>query len=157
MKVTYFIQDTGFIAVTDVCPKGFKGVVLIGKGPTTVGDITTVAEQAYAVETLKKLKVVSKAKVPDEWLEAFGYEAPSPKPAPQPEAAPEIEEFQDEVLILDQDGENFVAAVPFINRRVRQPSPIIPGDVLLFRKRCYDAGLVLGLVIMGLILLFCRI
>ena len=149
MEIRYFSKDDAFIAVTDISPKGFKGVVLIGKGPTTEGDITTVTEQAFAIETLKRLKVVPKHDVPDEWLEAFGYEAPDPKPQPV------VEEIEDEVLILDESGENFVAAVPFISRRVRQPAPT--PDEQADRRFYHNVGLIIGLVIMGLVFLFSSI
>lgn len=136
MKIAYFKTDTGYIAVTDESPKGFKDVLYVGKG----GSINKIEEQVFEISQLRKLTKVNLKDVPDAWLLALGYDHP-PMPKPEPKPAP-VEEFP----LLDADGENLVAYVPI---RRRQLAVVVQPD-----RTLYDAGLIIGLVI-GIILIAC--
>lgn len=96
MKINYYEKNGGYIAVTAESPKEFKDVLYIGRGPAKTGDHESVEEQVFSIPELKKLQPVEKTRLPDEWIEALGYEAPEiaiveasipePKPQPQPRA-----------------------------------------------------------------------
>ena len=83
MRIRYFQDAGGFIAVTQETPKGpLKGLVVVGRGPTVPGKIGTIQEQAYSTEQLLKLVPLSPLSVPDEWIAALGYEQPKHPPEP---------------------------------------------------------------------------
>ena len=90
MKITYYRDPFGgYHGVTDESPKGLDGCVCAGRGPDEHGGIETVKERAYAVQHLRKWTRVED--VPDEWLEAIGYEVQSetaPEPLPEPTFEP---------------------------------------------------------------------
>lgn len=71
MSTTYYKSGSGFIAVTSESPKGFKGVVFVGKGGQS---LTTITEQAFSVQQLHGLPTIPLSQVPVEWVEAFGYD-----------------------------------------------------------------------------------
>lgn len=118
MKIKYFEKGSGFIAVTDECPKGFKGVLYVGKE----GTLDNIVEAAFEAGQLRKLRSVALSEVPAEWVLAFGYEKP-PKPAPKPEPEPEVEAEEPEVfdVILDEEGENVIDVAPRPRRRPAAP------------------------------------
>ena len=85
MKITYYRDPFGgYHGVTDESPKGLAGCVCAGRGPKERGGIETVKERAYAVQHLQKWTRVDE--VPDDWLEAIGYEVRI-----EPETEPESE------------------------------------------------------------------
>ena len=93
MNVTYYQDEHGgYLGVTDESPKGFQGVVFVGCGPQPGGGPETVAEQAYAVDQLRRLKQVDPRDVPAEWMEAIGYEEP---------VVAELEPEPEEVTVYD--------------------------------------------------------
>jgi hypothetical protein len=89
MRIRYFQDAGGYLAVTNETPKGpLRGLVFVGRGPAG-GGIETIREQAYATDQL--LKLVPVLDVPDEWVLALGYEQPAPKfvpPLPEPKPDP---------------------------------------------------------------------
>src|SRR5215213_164232 len=93
MRISYYDDGQGgFVAVTSHCPKGFKDVLFIGKGPIPGGGIETVRETAYEKTWLSKLRQIQT--VPDDWMRAFGYEQPAEPvevfaPSPRPVVIPE--------------------------------------------------------------------
>ena len=84
MKITYYRDPFGsYHGITDESPNGLAGCVYVGRGPDERG-IETVKERAYAINVLQKWTRVDE--VPDEWLEAIGYEKVReylPEPPPQ--------------------------------------------------------------------------
>ena len=86
MKITYYRDPFGgYHCITDESPRGLAGCVCAGRGPEERGGgIETIKERAYAVKHLRKWDHV--AEVPNEWLEAIGYEVVSesvPEPLPE--------------------------------------------------------------------------
>jgi hypothetical protein len=90
MRITYYQDEHGgYLGVTEESPKGFTGVVFVGRGPQPGGGPETVSEQAYATDQLRRLRRVEPCDVPAEWMEAIGYEEPvvvEPEPDPEPDA-----------------------------------------------------------------------
>lgn len=84
MKITYYKAADGYAAVTSESPKGFKGILFIGKS----GTLDKIVETAFEANQLRKMTKVAKADVPPEWVEAFGYEEPDPEPEPPVEPPP---------------------------------------------------------------------
>jgi hypothetical protein len=80
MKITYYKAGDGYIAVTKESPKGFKGILFIGK----TGTLDKIVETAFEANQLRKLTKVTKADVPAEWVKALGYEEPDPAPPVEP-------------------------------------------------------------------------
>ena len=93
--------DRGYIAVTSECPKGFKGVVYVGRGTKPGGGLDQIIEQAFPSDQIRKMKPVPKDQVPSAWLSGRGYEKPAPKPAPKPRPVEVVEEEP----VFDADGE----------------------------------------------------
>lgn len=94
-RITYYSDGTNVHAVTNECPAGFKNTLYVGRGPD---DKSTIIEQLYEVNRLKKMTVVN----PDnDTKNALGYET--------------IEE----VPVLDIQGENLLDLMPM--RRQRRP------------------------------------
>jgi len=88
MSITYYQDEHGgYLGVTDESPKGFRGVIFVGRGPEPGGGPETVHEQGYATDQLGRLDRVDPWDVPAEWMEAIGYEAPVEpcEPGPEPE------------------------------------------------------------------------
>lgn len=87
MRVTYYQDEYGgYLGVAEESPKGFTGVVFVGRGPLPGGGPETVSEQAYATDQLRRLRRVEPCDVPAEWMEAIGYEEPVVvEPEPEPE------------------------------------------------------------------------
>ena len=71
MGTHYFLTPEGYVGLTDESPKGFRGVVFVGRGPRGGGP-ETVCEQAFTVKD--DWQQVSANEVPDEWFEAIGYD-----------------------------------------------------------------------------------
>lgn len=93
MRVTYYQDEYGgYLGATEESPKGFKGVVFVGRGPQPGGGPEAVTEQAYAANQLRRLEPVDPCDVPAEWIEAIGYEEPVVVEPRQPEPEPEREE-----------------------------------------------------------------
>src|SRR5688572_30563990 len=77
MRIRYFKDAGGFIAVTQETPKGpLKNLVYVGRGPAIPGRIDTIREQAYSAEKLRNLVPLPLLNVPYEWIAALGYEQP---------------------------------------------------------------------------------
>lgn len=96
MTATYYKQGDHYIAVTGESPKGFKGVLLIGRGPNDAGDIV---EQVYAVNVLRTLQPVALRDVPEHWVVALGYD-----------------EVYDELPVFDLEGEELLDLMPVPRR-----------------------------------------
>lgn len=118
MKTTYYQTADGYIAVTNQSPRGFKGSLYIGK----IGPLDKVTETAFSPQQLCKLTPVDLADVPAEWIEAFGYDEP------------------DELVLLDEEGENLVALIPISRFVTPEPATGSP-------RFWYDLGLILGLIL----------
>jgi hypothetical protein len=71
MKVSYFKTGHGYTAVTNRSPKGFKGVVFLGRGSDS--GIEAIQERAWAWNQLAEMEEVPEVDVPDKWLLALGY------------------------------------------------------------------------------------
>ncbi len=85
MKITYYKQAGGYIAVTNECPPTFKNVIFVGRGTKPGGTgLDDIIEQCYTVTDLKKLTAVNKHDVPDGWVIALGYEKPMVKVLDEP-------------------------------------------------------------------------
>src|SRR5690349_12114898 len=106
MKITYFQDGDGYLAVTDKSPKDFKGVLFIGKS----GVDLEVKEVVFTPEQLRGLPQIDKSDMPAAWILAFGYEQPDPV---------ELEP------VFDEDGENLLDLAP-VRRPRRQPEPKAP-------------------------------
>lgn len=91
METTYYKTDAGYIAVTNQCPRGFKGALYVGRDEDGV-------ETAYSPIQLSKLKPVAVEDVPASVVRSFGYDT--------------VEDFP----LLDEEGENLVAYI-----HVREP------------------------------------
>lgn len=70
----------GFIRVTneDLKKGPLKGLVLVGRGPKAGGGPQTVGEQVLAKVHFAKLVRVDPGQIPDDWLQALGYDWPRP-------------------------------------------------------------------------------
>jgi len=91
MSITYYQDEHGgYLGVTGESPKGFRGIIFVGRGPEPGGGPETVHEQAYATDQLGRLDRVDPWDVPAEWMETIGYEEPVEPYEPEPE--PEREE-----------------------------------------------------------------
>lgn len=134
MTIAYFQWGGGYIAVTNQSPKGFKGVIFIGRGAKPGGGLSDIIEQGFAANQLLKQKPIPKNQVPDEWVEALGYEQADPEP-----------EEDDEIILLDAEGENLEAFIPV--RRNNRTAPDLKSQVL------WQWGLIIGLIL-GLLAIF---
>ena len=88
MSISYYRDEHGgYLGVTEDSPKGFKGIVFVGRGSEPGGGPETVHEQGYAADQLRRLEQIEPWDVPAEWMEAIGYEAPVEpyKPESEPE------------------------------------------------------------------------
>lgn len=113
MGISYFQDSGGYLAVTPETPKGpLHGIVYVGRGPTIPGRIDSIQEQAYAKDVLLKLTRVSALDVPDEWIEALGYEKPRPKATPEP--APPAPEPHATEIVIELPGDR-------VRRMIRAP------------------------------------
>jgi len=83
--VTYYKTPEGYVGLTNDSPRGFKGIIFVGKGPKGGGP-ETVCEQAYPTTQMKDWEEMDALAVPDDWFEAIGYEERVKPVAPQPEA-----------------------------------------------------------------------
>jgi len=91
MSITYYQDEHGgYLGVTGESPKGFRGIIFVGRGPEPGGGPETMHEQAFATDQLGRLDRVDPWDVPAEWMEAIGYEEPV-EPY-EPESEPEHEE-----------------------------------------------------------------
>jgi len=91
MSITYYQDEHGgYLGVTGESPKGFRGIIFVGRGPEPGGGPETVHEQAYATDQLGRLDRVDPWDVPAEWMETIGYEEPVEPYEPEPK--PEREE-----------------------------------------------------------------
>jgi hypothetical protein len=132
--MNYYHLDPGYAAVSNRCPKGFKGVLFIGQSGTTPA---TVAETVFPVDDLRRMQQVDRLDVPSEWL-AFG-EQPHPEPEPKPVPEPA------EVIVLDEQAENLVAIIP-----VEWPTYAPAAERL---PTMYQVGLLIGLALA--VIIFC--
>lgn len=90
IEITYYRDNSGdYHGVTNQNPKGFKGVILIGRGPCPPNN--SVKERAYSPDILKFWTKVEAADVPDDWFDAIEYEK-RPEPMPKPEPVFEIKD-----------------------------------------------------------------
>lgn len=82
IEITYYRDNSGdYHGVTNQSPKGFKGVILVGRGPCPPNN--SVKERAYSPDILKFWTEVEAADVPDDWFDAIKYEErPEPTPIP---------------------------------------------------------------------------
>jgi hypothetical protein len=86
MSITYYQDEHGgYLGVTGESPKGFRGIIFVGRGPEPGGGPETVHEQAYAMDQLGRLDRVDPCDVPAEWMETIGYEEPVEPYEPEPE------------------------------------------------------------------------
>jgi len=84
MKVTYYRDTSGdYHGITDKCPKGFNGVVFIGRGPERSTMFESVIERVYVPKTMATWVRVAAAEVPDEWFDAIGYQKRPPVVEPK--------------------------------------------------------------------------
>jgi hypothetical protein len=79
VTITYYRTPEGYVGLTDESPRGFKGVIFVGRGPKGGGP-ETVCEQGYVPGT--GWEQVDASEVPDEWIEALGYEQRPLQPEP---------------------------------------------------------------------------
>ena len=131
MRVKYFQTDAGYIAVTDECPKDFKGILYIGKQGT---DPAQVEEGVSTPDQVRGLREIPKAAMPAVWMLAFGYEKPvaPPKP-PKPEP---VEEFP----LFDPESGDLLDYIP-VKRLQFAPASATPN------RKPFDLGLIIGLLI----------
>lgn len=127
MGTSYYKTDDGYIAVTSQSPKGFRGSLYIGRG----GPIDAIVETCFSPQQLRRLAAVDLADVPAEWVEALGYDEP-------------VEPEDDELVMLDEEGENLVALIPIRRAisRVVTPEPETGSD-----RFWYDLGLIIGMLL----------
>lgn len=92
MKIKYFRDGQRYTAVTDQVVLG--GSVHVGKGPVLDQGVESVKEQAYYVAQISKWTEVQPWEVPDEWMLAFGYEAPVAPPQRVEIREPKVREPQ---------------------------------------------------------------
>ena len=132
MKIKYFQTDAGYIAVTDQCPKDFKGVLYIGKSGT---DPLEIEEAVFEPGQVRGLREIALVDMPAVWVVGFGYEKPVAPKKPEPV----VEEFP----LFDPETGDLEAYIPI--RRIKiQPRPAKSS------RTAYDVGLIIGLLI-GLI------
>jgi hypothetical protein len=131
MKVKYFQDGERYIAVTDQCPKDFKGILFIGKSGT---DPLKVEEGVFAPDSVLKLPEITKANMPAVWVLAFGYEKPVAPKKPAP-----VEEIVEEPL-FDPDSFDLITHIPV--RRHRRPAVQLKSN-----RKIWDMGLIIGLLI----------
>lgn len=124
MKTTYYRSGANFIAVTNECPPGFKGVAYIGKGGPTPA---AISEQVWAVNQLVGLEAVALADVPDEWVLGFGYDAP-------------VEVIEEP--IFDLEGDELLDLAPIRRRPV-----VIPMADDAERERVKLVGFTVGILV----------
>lgn len=99
--VTYYEDGHGgYIAITSRCPKGFDGIVFVGKGPRPNCGVDSIQEQGFSASQIKCLTPAKT--VPDEWLLALGYDKPKPKPVAVERQVIDVSwwPFSDEPIIL---------------------------------------------------------
>ncbi len=95
MKVTYYLSDDNYHGVTDESPQGFANCVYAGRGPRHHQGPESVHEQGYSISQLQRWEKVDPTDVPDEWLDAIGYEK-RPERKPKPERKPMRFEIKDQ-------------------------------------------------------------
>ena len=133
MSITYYQDEHGgYLGVTGESPKGFRGIVFVGRGPQPGGGPGTVHEQAYATGQLRRLKRVEPWEVPAEWMVAIGYEEPVRAHEPGPESKP------DEITVHDI---RFPWEVP-------PQAPPRKGKPLI-RDRVFQAAMLAGVIVGG--------
>lgn len=149
MRVWYYQSDSGYIAITSQCPKGFRGMVFVGRGTPPGGGLDAILEQGYSADQIKRMTPVAKSAVPDEWMSGLGYEKPvpkaPPKPAAKPQAAPKPRTtvVVEEEAVFDEEGE-LLDLMPVRRRVYVQPQVGVedPRGALIFL-----VGLIIGMVV----------
>jgi len=134
MSITYYQDEHGgYLGVTGGSPKGFRGIVFVGRGPQPGGGPGTVHEQAYATNQLRRLKRVEPWEVPAEWMVAIGYE----EPVRAHEA--ELESVSGEVTVYDI---RFPWEVPSASATAKG-TPLI-------RDQVFQAAMLAGVIVGGM-------
>jgi hypothetical protein len=71
--ITYYRTPDGYAGLTDQSPRGFQGLVFVGRGPKISGDPDSIEEQGFVPS--KEWVKIPADQVPDEWFDAIGYGA----------------------------------------------------------------------------------
>ena len=137
MSITYYQDEhDGYLGVTEESPRGFRGIIFVGRGPDPGGGPETVYEQAYAADQLRRLERVDPRDVPAEWMEAIGYEEPVEPYEPEPEP--------EEITVYDiRFPWEVPSPVPLRNSKPRKAKPLI-------RDPVFQVAMLAGVIVGGL-------